>query len=291
MEDYKTLLTTSFSHLINKYNKFQLLNHTTETYQKGNEILTDGAGLLNIMKLHIISLETLLCDCQDFITEVEEDLSVDAPSEDFVYATNKGMVSYSGRDYIPREKPMTMAIKPITTMRKLIPEIGYYIKLNTVRDLNEIQPMFSYYNNPQDKINPPGMYCTVIPGVHVKVPFATIVDSTKEYSRGRSIRCKYITKALCDDQRSKMAKYHNSQLRTCNFAHVGDEITKIGYASRCSSVPRFGDSKHLTNDIKSVNISDIKNIMLYGLNDMLAIMIWMDCNKYNDTVFINVEKA
>jgi hypothetical protein len=291
MEEYKTLLITSFSNLINKYNKFQLSNHSNETYKKGGEILTDGAGLLKLMKLHIISLETLLCDCQDFITEVEEDLSVDMPSEDFVYATNKGMVSYTGRDYIPREKPITETIKPITTMRKFIPEIGYYIKLNTVCELNEIPPMFYYYNNTQDKINPPGMYCTITPGVHVKIPFATIVDSTKEYSRGRSIRCKYITKTMCDDQRSKMAKYHNSQVRTCNFAHTGDEITKIGYASRCSSVPRFGDSKHLTNDIKSVNISDIKNIMLYGLNDMLAIMIWLDCNKYNDAVFINVEKA
>jgi len=291
MEDHKALLTQSFSHLISTYNKFQLSTHTADTYKKGNEILTEGSSLLALMKSQVLSLETLLCDCQDFIEEVEDDLGVEPPNEDFVYATSKGMVSYPGRDYIPKEKPPMIVVKPAIITRKLITELGYYMKLQTVRDLKDIQPMFSYYDNPLDKVNAPGMYCTILPGVHIKVPFPTIVDSTKEYARGRSIRCKYVTKILCDDQRQKMAKYHNSPVRICNFAHVGDKITKIGYASRCSSVPRFGDSKNLTSDIKSVTLADIKNVILYGLNDMVASMVWLDYHKCNNTIFKNVEQA
>jgi len=295
MEEHKQVLSKGFSEFISRYNKFQLSIHNKETIQAGSEIISEGSSLLNLLKTHVLSLETVLSDCQDFMEEVVEDLAVEPKAEDFVFTTKKGMLSYKGRDFVPKKKtdePTVVIPKQIKPklQRVLIPEIGYYLKLNKVNKLSDIQPMLSYYDNPKDTENLPGLYCTLLPGVHVRIPFPNVVDSTKEYGRGHSIRCKYISKELCDNQRGKMASFHKSQVRTCNFAHTGQKIVKIGYPSRCSRVS-FGDAETLTRDIKSIKLPDIKNILLYGLNDIMSSIVWMDCNSVANTVYSNVDMA
>jgi hypothetical protein len=207
------------------------------------------------------------------------------------------MLSYKGRDFIindkkPTEENVQEPNKPqLKIERILIPDIGYYMKLYKVNKLDQIPPMFCYYENPDDKVNKPGLYCSIIPGVQIRIPFPTIIDSTKEYGRGSSIRCKYKSKDTCNEQRNKMAKYHNSGIRLCNFAHTGEKIIKIGYPSRCSIIPRFGDCSTLINDIKTVKMPDIKNILLYGLNDIATSAIWLDCNKISNVVYNDIEYA
>jgi hypothetical protein len=293
MDQYTQSIVEGVSDIISRYDKFQLSLHTLETVDQGNVIITDGMTLINILKHHTHVLETVLSDCQDFIGKVSDILIFEQPKEDFVYATFKGMLSYKGSDNIPKkvieEKQVTKPTAP-KIERVLIPEIGYYLNVQKVDKLTDVPSIFTWYDNPRDTENPPGLYCTIISGVHVRIPFPAVVDSTKEYSRGRSIRCKYATKTLCDDQRSKMAIYHNSQVRTCNFAHAGEKIVKIGYPSRCAKA-NFGNSDSLTKDIRLVNISDIKNILLYGLNDIMSSIIWMDYNHVENTVFTSVEKA
>jgi hypothetical protein len=294
MDQYRQRVVDGFSDIIIRYNKFQLSLHTSKTVDQGNEIIADGILLLNMLKQHTNALETALSDCQDFMEDVSKDLAVEPHKEDFVYSTFKGMLSYKGRDFIPKKKVIKeKQVPPVATPnieRMLIPEIGYYINVQKVDKLTDIPSVFTWYDNPKDTENPPGLYCTIIPNVHVRVPFPAVVDSTKEYGRGRSIRCKYATNILCDDQRSKMAMYHKSQVRTCNFAHTGDDIVKVGYPSRCTKA-NFGNSDSLTKDIRLVKILDIKNILLYGLNDIMASIIWLDYNQIENTVFNNIEKA
>lgn len=175
--------------------------------------------------------------------------------------------------------------------KQKIEEVGYYMDFPTVSNFSDISPMFYYYDNPNDKINEPGIYCSIIQGVIIKIPFPVIVDSTREYSRGRSIKCKYEKRSVCDENRDSMAKRYNSELRKCNFAHEGEDIVKIGYPSRCSTMPRFGNASTLTKDINIVKISDIKNVLLYGLNDVIVSAIWFYHHKQRPGVYSRVDVA
>ena len=292
MNEFSALLNSTFSDIVKKYNKFQLSNHSKESIDEGHIILNEGINLLNQLKMHVKSLETILSDCQDYLENVEEDLSQKPREEDFVFHTINGMLSYVGRDFIVKDKKKNsnansnangtsssqVEIKT-STERILINEIGYYMKLPIIYDIKKIPQMFYYYKG--DNQYSTGIYCCLIPNVFIKVPFPEIVDSTKEYNKGHSIKCKYKTKLMCDDQRSKMAKYHDSQIRICNYAHSGEKIVKIGYPSRCPNIPNFGNPETLTNDIKIIDEDSIKNILLYGLNDMIIASVYLDYYKMN----------
>jgi hypothetical protein len=295
MDIYLTSLNRTLADFIKMCSRFQLSEHSKSAIDQGKVIIHDGASIIKTLKCHMKSLENTLSDCQYFIKEIEDDLSCKPPTEDFVYQTNKGMLSYIGRDQIIKEKKKYKPKKkksepPILKMeRVLIPEIGYYMKLPKITALDHIPPMFYYYDNPDDKKNKSGIYCSLIPGIQILVPFPTIVDSTKEYGRSCSIKCKYHSRVLCNDQRNKMAKHHDSSLRICNFAHSGEKIVKIGYPSRCSTIPRFGDSASLTTDVKTITFPDIKNILLYGLNDLISSAVWFECNRITNAVYTDID--
>lgn len=307
MTEFSIMLNTSFSDIVKKYNKFQLSNHTKASIEEGNNILNSGITLLNQLKSYTKALETMLSDCQDFIKEVEEDLSQKPRKEDYVYHTVNGMLSYLGRDLIVKkdnnktkeavkeavkeEKENNIPSKLVTQNTKyvieriLIPEVGYYMKLPIITDIKKIPSMFYWFKG--DNQYSAGIYCCIIPGIYTKVPFPEIIDSTKEYNKGKSIKCKYKTKLLCDEQRGKMAKYHDSQIRVCNFAHSGEKIVKIGYPSRCSNIPNFGNPESLTKDIKQIDNDSIKNILMYGLNDIISAAIYFDFTKNIQSVVLD----
>jgi len=277
MDPCISVLNKELTKIIKKYTKFQLQKHSKKSIKEGSEIMKQGLVILNTLKHHTNSLEIILNECNEFMKDVIDDLSYPQPPEDFVFSTSKGMLSYVGREYL-EDKLEERKEKVSIPEKILIPEIGYYMNLNSVDDITKIPPMFYYYNNVNDKVNTPGIYCCVIPDVYVKIPFPDIIDSTKEYSRVRSIKCKYLDSKKCNEQCNRLANAYNSQLRTCNFAHKGEKIVKIGYSSRCSIIPRFGNPSTLIADIKAIGLGEIKNILLYGLNDLISSAIWFDCN-------------
>ena len=173
--------------------------------------------------------------------------------------------------------------------RVLIKPIGYWFKVKTVKKLENIPPMFSYYESESKKSD--GLYCCLIPNVYVKIPFAKVIDSTMDYGRIRSVKCKYGTKQQCDEQRNKMSYQHNREIRVCNFAHQGEKIVKIGYPSRCQKMPNFGNTNTLISDIKILQYSDVKNILFYGLNDIFSSAVWMDCNGVNKKIINDLDYA
>jgi hypothetical protein len=298
-----------FSTIVKKYNKLQLSDHTNNTIIETNDIIKRSTHVLKSMKQHVVSLESLLSDCVDFVKEVEEDLSC-PPKDDYVYHTSGGMLSYPGRELLldilkkPKdvEKDKLCSIdeikdikdikekdKEVKIERSLIPELGYYLKLPIVNDLKSIPISMYYYKG--DNANIPGIYMNILNNNIVRIPFPEILDSKREYDRTHSIRCKYSKKEECDANRTKMAKYHNSSIRTCNFAHSGDKIIKIGYPSRCPSVPDFGNPQTMASDIKKVNMTDVKNMLMYGLSDIVSSVIWFDYNSIINTTLSTLEKA
>lgn len=299
MEKYNDLLNSAFSDIIKSYIKFQLQDHTKNTIVKGKKLIDECVKLLSDLKKHCTHLETILCDCEDFIEDVENDLSFPQPNEDFVYNTSKGMLSYRGRDYLEKAKKnikkqeIKQEIKNGQLNNKvgrvIIPEIGYYLKINVVSKLSDIKPMFHYYNNENDKKNKPGVYCSIIPDIYIKVPFPTLIDSTKDYNRIRSVKCKNKTKSECKKKHQMFSKLHNIKVRECNYAHKDEKMIKIGYSSRCSSLPQFGNPQTLIKDIKHVNIEDIKNVLMYGLNDLFSSYVWFEYNNKQKIVLSDID--
>jgi len=288
--DYMSHLNYQFSQLTQEYNKLQLLSHSKQTRKKCKQFLTNGTRLYNHIKMHLNSLEALLSDCEEYLQEIDDDLSATLPKEDYVYETSNGMLSYLGRDHIVKDtKKINKATKIPRYEKYYIKEIDYSLNLPIVNQLHDITSMFYYYNNNKDKKNPPGIYCSILPGIYIKVAFPTVVDSTKDSNKTKSVKCKYGTLVACIEQREKMAKYYNSSIRVCNYAHKNEKIIKVSNPSRCIAVPKIGNASTLLSDIKLVNLSDIKHLLLYGLNDIFTAAIWFDYNHITTLTCNNID--
>ena len=287
INQYSILLDEAFSKIIRVYSKLQLEDFSCETINKGKKLTGKGYDLVTLLKSHINGLETTLSSCSSFVEQIEDDLSCVPKNDDYVYQTKNGMLGYPGKDFISKiiefkeqqKKPKKVAPE---IQKTLIPEIGYYLKVQTVANLKDIPNAIYYCSNPN------GLYMRMPNNNLLKIPFPEVVDSRKEYDRKHSIRCKYYKKQECDLQRKKMARSYNSVLRTCNFAHEGDRIIKIGFPSRCPSVPSFGNPQSMSSDIKHISEDDIKNLLLYGLNDIIVAAVWLDYINVKNKEFFNL---
>jgi hypothetical protein len=256
----------------------------------GNEMIKHGKLLLDLLKSTTKSLETLLADCVDFVDYVEEDLSTPQKG-DFVYSSKNGMLSYIGRDFIEvinkkQVKESKKIVKVQSIDKCLIKEINYKIKLPIINDIKDMPIALNFYKG-CDKY-PAGIYLNLFNNV-VRVPFPDIIDLKKEFDRKHSIRCKYGSLKNCLANRTKNSKMFNSEIRECNFAHEGDTMVKIGHQPRCPGYPSFGNPKTLIADIDKINIDDIKNLLMYGLHDIISAVVWLDYKKIN-TPFIHLDK-
>ncbi len=308
-ESYSLYLDETFSKIVRTFNKLQLEDYSSDTLKKSNELIRKGSSILAMLKSHTKSIETLLADCSDFTVEIEEDITCIPKKDDFVFHTKNGMLGYPGKEFITKllsntpnvvlqpntpiitPQTNTPVLQPITILKKeekvLIPELGYYLRINQVTDLSAIPPALYYYKS--DKPQQSGIYMRLPNNNLVRVPFPEVVDSKKEYDRKHSIRCKYHSKDECDAQRQKMAKMYSSTVRVCNFAHHGDRIVKIGYPSRCPTIPNFGNPQTMSQDIRQISIDDTKNMLMYGLSDILAAAVWFDYSNVSSMECVNLD--
>ena len=280
MADYTSLLEETFSKLVKQYNQLQIGDYSNTTITQGNNLISNGITILKTIKSHCITLETLLSDCSDFVKELSNEENNDHNSI-YVYKNKNNILSYPGKtsvniidayeeDLNKKKKKPTKIKTSIIEDRVDIPDLGYKMKLPSVADITDIPPAMYYHE--QSK----GVYIRLPNNNVFRIPFPEVVDSRKDYSRRQSIRCKYKTKNECDEQRCKMATMYNSQVRTCNFAHKGDKLVKIGYQSRCPTVPNYGNLETISEDIKILSDGDVKSLLLYGLNDIFMAALWMD---------------
>lgn len=292
MEECENLIRNTYSELIKDVSKFQLSDNVLSILEDNKKNMDRMAQFVSTMKTYTRLIDILLAEYNDHIDERIDELTHEEPKDNFVFTVKNGILSYKTKDFIPAERKTsklhnsanddhsTSSIanpeRPLKIEKTFISEVDYAMNMPVVTQLDQIKPMMCYYKNPDDKRHTSGVYMCIIPGVYVKMPFPQIIDSTKVYNRAKSIRCKYLTKKSCDEKRRDMADRHNSEVRICNYAHHGDKIVKIGHPSRCVKLPRLGNCDTLKNDIVYVEAVHIKNILLYGLNDIFTAAMWLD---------------
>jgi hypothetical protein len=271
-------VSTHIRQICDRFNRIQLLSHNVDNIATGKKLLNYHNEILITLKSQVKSLETVINASTEIIQDMTDDLIQETREDDFVFSTSLGMLSYNGRSITKERRRMPAMIKdttappkPTISTRTLIPQIHYHLHVPHIRKLEEAKPMFYWHEE--------ALYVRLLNDVYAKVPFPDIYDSAKNYERRCSVRCKYRTKEICDKQRAEVAKLYNSQVRVCNFAHAGEKIVKIGYASRCPSRPNYGNPSTIAEDSKNVSLDDIKSMLLYGLNDLIIAAIWLDYKK------------
>lgn len=255
------------------------LDVSLDTISQFKNFIDNGSKLLLSLRSQADALESILGTCTREVDALETALTTEVKKEDYVYLTNGGMLSYAGKDTIePAKDPAK------ERQNTYISEIDYEMKLRHVQDLKDIPSALHYYAGAVGSKHTPGIYLN-LHGNYVRVPFPRVTDSNKDASRYKTIKCKYGSAQECLRYRSRFS----GPTRSCNFAHRGDVLLKVGHISRCASMPGFGDPNTILEDIPNVSVADAKNLMLYGLSDLMTTIVFMDVKGIKDVVFDRLE--
>lgn len=288
-----------------RINKIKLYKKDSAFITDTEALLIDATKFLTQVKAQVRALETAISDGYGYLEEVIDEFTdqthaasntqtTASINDGFVFQTKNGMLSYKDKCLYGariRDPVLTnLKNKPAGGDAVHIKELN--IKSNKIRqvsDLHTMQPALAYFAG--DKKYPEGIYTCIDRDVFVRIPFPQVIDSQKEQNKYKTVRCKYKTKRACDEQKNKMASYHSSSLRSCNFAHRGDRIIKLGFQSRCPSMPNFGDPETFLRDANSADISldDIKSLLFYGLNDFALAVLTIQQRSFTlDTCDVSV---
>jgi hypothetical protein len=156
-------------------------------------------------------------------------------------------------------------------------DIGVDWNVPIINKINEMPSALYWYNG--DATNPKGIYICLTRGFYVQVPLPNVIDTTQDFNRTGSVKCKYNSTSECLKVRQDLSQRYNSHIRECNFAHKGDKYIKIGTTFRCPHNPRFGNHNYLKEDISNAPDTDIKTILMYSLSDILLSSIWFQKQK------------
>lgn len=165
-----------------------------------------------------------------------------------------------------------------------IPEIpSCNIEITTVSKLSDMKPAFYYYNG-VEKVNgqilSPGVYMCFNKDVYARCPFPMTVSSFADSVKTKSIRCKYKTLEKCTYNKKQQALKYNNDVCECYFTHIGEKYVKTNYIPL--SVQNYGNPSMLMNDVKKIELNDIKYLLLYGMTDLFNVFVWLDYkNKSN----------
>jgi hypothetical protein len=163
------------------------------------------------------------------------------------------------------------------------------ISIPIINNLNEIPPMFYWYKG--DKKNKEGIYASITPHFYIEVPFPDLINKSSKNFKHKSIPCKYKTINQCKEKQLEFSKIYNTEIRQCNYVHIGENFIKIGSDFRCPNLSSFGSFETLDNDLYSVSLADIKNILFNSSSDLLLILLWYSNHKnLGELVFTNLDK-
>lgn len=156
-------------------------------------------------------------------------------------------------------------------------DIGFKFQIPIINKLNEMPASLYWYNG--DDTNHAGIYTCITRGFYVRVPLPNVYDSSQNFNRTGSIKCKNETLEECRKIREDLSNRYNSDIRDCTFAHRGDNYIKVGTTFRCPHLPRFGNHSYIKEDLDNVPDSDIKMILMYSLSDILLTSLWFQKQK------------
>ena len=281
VSNLKQLLESITELLAAKTSEILLSEHTADNLNAGRVLAAELEETHNNLIKIVQRIAQIKNECNSKVAEMHLDLNHCVESA-YIYNTMNNMLSYTGRSKTVAPKARVECNSTIEkkkdsgNTRTLIREIGYYGKFQHVKSLQEIPQMFYWFEGSN---NNGGLYCSPSPNVYVKVPFPEIVDNARDFSRARSICCKYGTKENCLQRRRDVAQYKGTETRVCNFTHKNEKYVKISTASRCPSNPCFGAPATLANDLMDISMTDVRQLMLYGINDMAIASVWFDYRK------------
>lgn len=276
-------------------------------------LLTEDENSVNSLDIHILKLnaivekhkniveniEELLYECRNRHAEILELNSLKKKGETsfcFVFqGKNKVMAWGDMHDIeLKREKlldnadfiaenfnKLNVETKEITTLDKL--SLKAPIAMQKITNLSSLPCALHWYIG--DSINKEGVYIRLHNNMIVRVPMPDLIDGTKNYTRDKTIKCKYETLGKCYEVRKQLSQKYEAPIRECLFAHLGDSFVKVGSSFRCPANPRFGDHRHLETDMENMTVEDIKPILMYSLSDVLLTYIWKEKNA--DNIILN----
>jgi len=158
------------------------------------------------------------------------------------------------------------------TLEKTVKLFNQTIKIPFVNSLKEIPPIFHWWNG--DASHKSGIYICLSPNFYLEVPFPDLICKNSDAFKHKSIPCKYKTTQLCYEKQIDFSKIYKTEIRQCNFVHIGEQFIKIGSDFRCPNLPSFGAYDTLTEDLNSVTLPDIKTILMNSSSDLLLIYLW-----------------
>lgn len=290
-DEFPELIQKIYSKTIRECDSAFLLDTTASAIKKNEEILKTTKKMCYLLENFHKNLCSMAANIENNLENMIADLSAETKTE-YVHHTFGGMLSFPGREKVEKPKKQIEQIPPEPEKPSpiVIPELSCRVTLNKVNKLSAIPPAFYWFvGSPEHS---PGVYVN-LSGQYIKVPFPTIVDPSN-HDRMHTIRCKYGSKAMCSKKHIEISKIYRSAVRQCNFAHTGDEIIKLGHPMRCPNRQLFGNPQTIREDITYVHINDIKNLLLYGLNDLFTANIWFDYQTSKGIaigVLENIERA
>lgn len=208
------------------------------------------------------------------------------PIKELKSPTTEKVEEKFSKDFHPNEKKTTNAPETIYHTFEID---NCAINLPVVQSLTDILPCFHYYDG--DRKHSPGIYMSPFQGVIMKIPFVRVISYSMENSNYFSMKC----------ANGKLCKKIS-----CSYSHPGTDYIKIGCVSRCPKAHSFGNHETLHEDIKSVNIEDIRIVSMYGLNDLFSAALWFSskihepsfrvltdlevCDNYTDDEFMKSDE-
>ena len=253
----------------------QLLDadYTHKTHKLLNELTDEIARL-------ILVLQDLKNTCQIAQKRITEDLSIcDVVQNDkfknqtndvLIQHTAGGMIMYPGRVLSPMYTTIqTPAGLPLTALH--------------IDQMQNIPSALYYYNGTE---YPHGFYMRVGVAI-VQVPWAPIYHASPYPP---CARCKYQTKALCDEHRNKASTVYKVPQKKCYYAHQGDQLPRVVHQSRCPSLPNFGTAEPTYNKNHNLTINDIKSLLFHGVSDIACAALAIESKKQS-IVLINIDKV
>ena len=164
--------------------------------------------------------------------------------------------------------------------------LDFDLKIPIVNRLEEIPPALYWFDG--DKNNNAGIYTSISKKICAKIPLPNVIDGSKDFNRACSVKCKNNTKENCYAVRKDLSDLYNSDILECNYAHNGENYTKIGTTFRCPNTPRFGNHKYLNDDLNNVSENDIKILLMYSLSDVLLSSMWFQKQKKKGIILNNI---
>lgn len=272
VSNFPEILQKLYAKTIKECDSVFLLDTSSTTIQKNEKILGTAKKISYLLEQFHRNINKMILNLEDNLEGMISDLSADSKPE-FVHHTFAGMLSFPGREKVAKPEKMSV-VQPVQEkpMPMLVPQLNCRITLNKVNKLSAIPPAFYWFVGSPE--NEPGIYVNLA-GQYIKVPFPKLMDP-QEYDKARTIRCKYGSKLECTKKHMNMSKMYRSAVRQCNYAHQDDQMVKLCYPVRCPNRPLFGDPANLRDDVNYIYLSDIKNLLLYGLHDLFMAGVWFD---------------